>query len=673
MNKLNFQTKNTGDTLEAQEWNQVVSKVDELVDASNNGGGGSVTPIDTQGILSVSSKGNVTLGSTKNINLEPIWDNNAASYSGNYGDIALKPGDDVQFCSHHREPKKRDKIVVKNIDGSDNPVKLQVVAGELDLAVGTENNPKTATRKKNRTTGEDISGEALFKTDDAKVLDVRILTGNILDKDTNDEREERGYLKVRAQAIDLRCEKHGGIALQPKGYDSNGNMDKIKFEHGGGDGLEFGTFNTEKSSLYTDEYRFKRDGIWKMATRQITPNNKTVYDDNTPVGKTSTAANKYVKQADDFYDVIDVNDEQCTTKDIIKTAYAMNGGKDRHTKITKKGAIEIATNVTWTIHITTDNGSAVNVNTISDEIAALDSVTEGMVLNEGDFEVSGDAYTPSTTDVYTNGTQYFEFVEVPAPAIKIESGGELKLGGVLDFGSSFNFGETDGGIEVQHKYTKKGNLKNCDNIKVIAVNNSSSEYSFNTLKNEQNVYDGSFRVKEQKQNVSAGESLQIAGASIYNIIKAASIVNGSITNKYQIVSTTNGSSNILQVNCTNINKPSNFLTSKDAEDYYTSEEIINEVNNSVLNDQNTPFSVLDVQKFSKVFPYAVTGSYVIIQFANNEEIILKTISGVCGGTYFNTDELKTADSSAKIYVDDAIKLLIELKNMKDNNQGPWAV
>ena len=42
MNKLNFQTKSTGDTLEAQEWNQVVNKVDELVEASNNGGGGTV-------------------------------------------------------------------------------------------------------------------------------------------------------------------------------------------------------------------------------------------------------------------------------------------------------------------------------------------------------------------------------------------------------------------------------------------------------------------------------------------------------------------------------------------------------------------------------------------------------------------------------------------------------
>jgi len=62
-------------------------------------------------------------------------------------------------------------------------------------------------------------------------------------------------------------------------------MNKIKFEHGGGDGLEFGTFNTEKTSLYTDEYRFKKDGVWKMATRETTPNTKTVYDDNTPTGK----------------------------------------------------------------------------------------------------------------------------------------------------------------------------------------------------------------------------------------------------------------------------------------------------------------------------------------------------------------------------------------------------
>ena len=460
MDKLNFQNKSTGDTLQASEWNQVVSKIDELVEAESGNGGG--TPIDSSGVISVSNKGNVTLGSNKNVNIEPAYGSNVQ------GDIALKPGDDIQFCSHHREPKKRDKIVVKNIDGSDNPVKMQVVAGEIDLAVGTASNPKTATKKKDKTTGNDTS-DPLFKVDDAKVLDVRVLTGATLDPDTVNEREERGYLKVRAQAIDLRCEKHGGIALQPKGYDGDGNMNKIKFEHGGGDGLEFGTFNTEKSSLYTDEYRFKRDGIWKMATRQTTPNAKTVYDDNTPAGKSSTAAVKFVKQADDFYDIIDINDEQCTTKDIIKTAFSLNGHKSRHTKVTNSGAIEIATLETYVVVIEetpADLSGVVDINTISTEIGGIGVVAVGDVFNEKDFE-----QIPIAGTIYTNGTQYFSFTIVPAPNIKLDSGGELKLGGILDFGSSFNFGETDNGIEVQYKLTKKNATKDCGVIKVVGVNN----------------------------------------------------------------------------------------------------------------------------------------------------------------------------------------------------------
>ena len=509
MNKLNFQNKNTGDILEASEWNQVVNKVDELVDATNNGTGGSSTPIDASGILSVSNKGNVTLGSQKNINIEPAWDNkNPQGYTGNYGDIALKSGDDIQFCSHHREPKKRDKVVLKNIDDSDNPVKFQIIAGEIDFAVGTANNPKIATRKKDKTTGKDIDNQPLFKADDAKTLDVRILTGNTLDSGQETERDERGYLKVRAQAIDLRCEKHGGIALQPKGYDSEGNMNKIKFEHGGGDGLEFGTFNTEKSSLYTDEYRFKRDGIWKMATRQTVANSKIIYDDNTPAGKSSTAEKKYVKQADDFYDIIDSNDEQCTTKDIIKTAFALNGAKDRHAKITNKGAIEIATNPTYTVVIEetpADPSTAIEISSISTKIAELTSVAAGSIFNEGDF-----ISLPINATIYTNGTQYFSFTEVAAPSIKIESGSELKLGGILDFGSSFNFGETDNGIEVQYKLTKKNAEKDCGILKVIGVNNHASN-----------------NLTVEGVTIAPGESNIITQCSVLDIIK---LVNYMKTN-----------------------------------------------------------------------------------------------------------------------------------------------
>ena len=36
---------------------------------------------------------------------------------------------------------------------------------------------------------------------------------DVLDVTINSNTGTRGYLKVRAQAIDLRCEKHGGIAL----------------------------------------------------------------------------------------------------------------------------------------------------------------------------------------------------------------------------------------------------------------------------------------------------------------------------------------------------------------------------------------------------------------------------------------------------------------------------
>lgn len=286
---------------------------------------------------------------------------------------------------------------------------------------------------------------------------------NVLDVNINSAKNTKGYLKVRAQAIDLRCEDHGGIAIQPKGSDGQGNMNKIKFEHGGGDGLEFGTFNTEKTSIFTDEYRFNREGVWKMATRTKVASDKA--DVNDP-----TTAYKYVKASDDFYDNISVSDEQCTTKDIIKTAYALNGGKDRHAKITNKGAIEIATNPIYSIAIEStpaDPSTAVSIDTIAKTPSEFATVVGGDIFNDGDFNV-----LPTVDSVvYTNGTQYFSFAVIAAPAIKIESGGELKLGGILDFGSSFNFGETDNGIEVQYKLTKKNNTKDCGVLKVVGVNN----------------------------------------------------------------------------------------------------------------------------------------------------------------------------------------------------------
>lgn len=466
MTKQTFIQKNNGDTLSATEWNELTSYVNTAVDAINAGGSGSGTPtaIDTSGVVSVNSKGNTTISATKHVNIEPAYVANGGE--GTYGDVQIKPGDDITLESHHRATDKRDEITIKTSNGQDGaskaPVKLQIIAADMTIS---------------------SKGK---QGDDSNVTNVNVTTGS-----------GKGYLKVRAQAIDLRCEEHGGIALQPKGQDSQGNENKIKFEHGGGDGLEFGTFNTQKTSIFTDEYRFNREGVWKMATRTKVASDKAEQDDD-------TTTYKYVKAADDFYDNIAQDDEQCTTKDIIKTAFAMNGGKDRHTKITNKGAIEIATNATYTYNETSepeDVSEVVNISTISTKISTLiqnKAIENGDVFNSGDFD---NDVTPGT--VYTDGAGlYFTFTENAAPAIKIESGGELKLGGILDFGSTFNFGETDNGIEVQYKLTKKNAQKDCGILKVVGVNN----HETNSLTVE-------------GITIAPGETATIAQCSLLDIIK----------------------------------------------------------------------------------------------------------------------------------------------------------
>ena len=75
--------------------------------------------------------------------------------------------------------------------------------------------------------------------------------------------------------------------MQPKGTDGTFE-NKIKFEHGGGDGLEFGTFNTQHTSIYTGDYRFKKDGVIRLAERFTEVSDKADVND-------STTAYKYLK------------------------------------------------------------------------------------------------------------------------------------------------------------------------------------------------------------------------------------------------------------------------------------------------------------------------------------------------------------------------------------------
>ena len=314
---LNHKTDyQNGDQLTATAWNNLAADVNEL---GANGGAG-----DTHVYFDGTNKHNLNLVTTDQ---DQYIDENNKVKGGKiniepYSDLQIKAGDDITLYSHHRQDPEELSIKVLNgaeVSATDQaeideyPVDLQLNASNVILT--TKDKAITISEKNKARAAADKGDTA----DKANIMNVEIKTG-VKAKKATASNGQYGYLKVRANAIDLRCEDHGGIAIQPKGYDSDGNMNKIKFEHGGGDGLEFGTFNTEKSSLFTDEYRFNKNGEIYLATRQTEDSGKSddagIFD-NTPSGKTATNALKYVKQDDDFYDVIDANDPHCTWGDIV--------------------------------------------------------------------------------------------------------------------------------------------------------------------------------------------------------------------------------------------------------------------------------------------------------------------------------------------------------------------
>ena len=495
-------SKENGSTLSAEEWNALSNAaalahttINSIIDNAGTGSG-SGSSSDATGVISVSSKGNTTISATKHINIEPAYV--ADGGTGTYGDVQIKPGDDITLESHHRASDKRDEITIKTsdgVDGSKAPVKMQLIASNVTLS----------------TKGKVVPSGS---NDKPEVMNVNVTTG-----------EGKGYLKVRARAIDLRCEEHGGIALQPKGTDSDGHMNKIKFEHGGGDGLEFGTFNAEKTSIFTDEYRFNKDGVWKMATRETEPSDKVDASDD-------TTNYKYVKPTDDnisglvdepsnyeapddFYDLINVADEQCTTRDIIRTAHAMNGTGGIHTKITDKGNLEIETEVILVVDSSATAKS--DLGTLQTSGTGTIDFTKGY-MSLADFLTCFGTSDANTINAAFSAIESGEALSITIPSysgtssvtlvlkkiargINIESAAGIKLKGILDFGSTFNFGETDNGIEVQYKLTKKNKTKDCGMLKVVGVNNHAS----NTLTVNDTV-------------IPSGETATVAEASVLDII-----------------------------------------------------------------------------------------------------------------------------------------------------------
>lgn len=473
MNISEYLNKVDGSTLTASEWNGCMTKIQQAVtnleNSSTGGGGGSPyvykSDKNNLNIEAPSSWKDATTGKGGKINLESP------------NDIQFKPGDDIIFYSHHRASGNQNEITVKTAktltDNTDVPVKLQLNLANLTISTKDKDMRKLST--------------SASKSEN-EIFDIVVSTG--LDKQSGNN--TRGYLKVRARAIDIRCEEHGGIALQPKGCDSSNHMNKIKFEHGGGDGLEFGTFNAEKTSVFTDEYRFNKNGIWKMATRQKLDSSK--YDVNDP-----TTQYVYKKNtADDFYDFFSDDDPTTTTKHLIKTANALNTYPGMKTEITNSGNCKISSTTYYTIIEATDQTEIENPKVVN--------LVPGKPYEKSDLkDAEIDTYIDTNYKFKLTGygTTYYQLKTNISPKITISSDEELTLESNLDdvainaadsvkveaaeirlnainadkSGGLVNFGVSSTVQFLTSKFTKAGNVEETENPAklVLGIQNNTNK------------------------------------------------------------------------------------------------------------------------------------------------------------------------------------------------------
>lgn len=220
----------------------------------------------------------------------------------------------------------------------------------------------------------------------------------------------------------------------------------------------------------------------------------------------------------------------------------MNGTPCIHTKVTKKGALEISTSDQYLYTTTAPSGfddELINVTLAGIGVAHLpgdgkyyssnelqvyfdDSTTDAMIsamsaAADGDWIGLNITLVGSGVGGVNPSNSLHGYIQKhAAPNIKIDSGADLKLGGILDFGSSFAFGETDNGIEFQLKKTKKNNEKDCGILKVHAYNNhESNTYTVDgyEVDNENHTY------AIQPYTLNPGRDIELGSCSVLDIIK----------------------------------------------------------------------------------------------------------------------------------------------------------
>lgn len=128
--------------------------------------------------------------------------------------------------------------------------------------------------------------------------------------------------------------------------------------------------------------------------------------------------------------------------------------------------------------------------------------------------------------------------------IKI-SAPKLTLEGVTGFGSTMTFGETDEGIKMQYKATKKGKNKQCDVLQVEVYNNSDDTITFNKTSHKASNSDllGAAEANSDVPtfcemgdvSIPAKSSKIVAQASLYDIIRLVDYFKNNQQGPWQTV------------------------------------------------------------------------------------------------------------------------------------------
>jgi len=262
----------------------------------------------------------------------------------------------------------------------------------------------------------------------------------------------------------------------------------------GGDGIEFGTFNNLHSSLFTRDYRFNKEGIVYAVNRDMVYEDadgkkyskvgNTFYkytNNGAGVPQTTTAETTapviakadYVTQADDFKDIIPTSatnpSDITTVKDIVKTANALNSGRNRHTKITNSGNLEMV--MVNTYHWVVDSTA-----TLEDTTPIVPTYCSDLtaIYNEDDFDSTN--VIPTTGNLYKTNNVGYKWTKIDSGSIKMKSDNAFDL--IADADVTIESKSDDVVIEANDAIKLKGT-----EIRITATadsNNNGGIVSFDT-------------------------------------------------------------------------------------------------------------------------------------------------------------------------------------------------